>query len=223
MLSSPAVAQDLKPLCPDRGAIQPCVVDPGHVQVEVSLTDWFDDADSTLLLGDTVVRLGLNENTEVQVGLSPWVRKGSRVGQGDLRLALRRNIKDDQLSLAVQPMLVLPTGSQNASQGRLGAGVALGATYDVSPSTQLYASPTVFVLPTPLISGAVGVNQTLYGPIGGTIEVFAQHSAGQTQASLDFTTVWTASRNVEIDLNANVGLTRDTPTLELVLGVTKRF
>lgn len=46
MSSTSAWAEDLKPLCPDRGAIQPCIVDPGHVQVEVSIADWFARARS---------------------------------------------------------------------------------------------------------------------------------------------------------------------------------
>lgn len=223
LVATPAMAQDLKPLCPDRGAIQPCIVDAGHIQVEVSLADWFDDADSTLLLGDSVVRYGVSDTTEVQIGLSPWVRKGKASGHSDLRLAVRHNILQDRLSLALQPMVVVPLGSEHVTQGRLGTGIALAATYDISPQTQLYASPTVFALPTTIVSGAVGVNQTIYGPIGGTIELFGQHGGGQTQASLDFTTVWTATQDVEIDLNANVGLTRDTPALELILGVTRRF
>lgn len=120
-------------------------------------------------------------------------------------------------------MIVLPIGSKTLTQGRIGAGAALAATYDISPQTQLYMSPTLYVTPFALASGAIGVNQTIYGPIGGTLELFGQHGGGQTQASLDFTTVWTTSRNSEIDLNANVGLTRDTPAVELILGVTRCF
>lgn len=164
MTSTSAWGQDIKPLCPDRGAIQTCIVDEGHVQVETSLVDWFNDSESTLLIGDTVVRLGLSEATEVQVGFSPWVRKSNRVGHSDLRLAVRHNIKDDQLSLAVQPMIVVPLGSERVTQGDWGAGAALALTYDASSETQFYASPTIMMGPSTIVSGAIGINQTIHGP-----------------------------------------------------------
>lgn len=223
MSSTSAWGQDIKPLCPDRGAIQACIVDEGHVQVETSLVDWFNDSESTLLIGDTVVRLGLSEITEVQVGFSPWVRKSNRVGNSDLRLALRHNVKDDQLSLAVQPMIVVPVGSERVTQGDWGVGAALALTYDASAETQFYASPTVMMGPSTIVSGAIGINQTIHGPFGGTVELFGQQGAGQTQVLLDFTTVWTASEDVEVDLNANVGLTSDSPALELIVGISRRF
>lgn len=223
VLASPATGQTLKPLCPDRGAIQPCIVDEGYIQVEVGLIDSFDDPDSTLILNDSVVRIGLTQSTEVQFGFSPWVRKQGKVGQGDLRINVRQNLKNDQLSLAVQPMAILPTGSKNTTQGQLGVGIALPVTYDLSSDTQLYISPTVMALPSTVSSILLGVNQTIYGPFGGTVELFAQKGAGQTQASFDLTGVWTASSNVEVDVNANIGMTSDTPDLELSLGITRRF
>ena len=223
LFSSPVEARGLTPLCPDRGAIQTCTVDDHHLQVETSITDWFDDAESTMLLGDTVVRYGLTSSSEIQFGFSPWVRKNDRIGQSDLRLNFRQRIKSDQLSLAVQSMIVVPMGSEDFTQGRLGAGMALAVAYDLSPSTQLYASPTIFALPTTVVSGAIGVNQTISGPFGGTIELFGQKGAGQTQAALDFTTVWDATEDMEFDLNANVGLTHDTPALELIAGISYRF
>jgi hypothetical protein len=223
VLTSPAAGQTLKPLCPDRGAIQPCIVDPGHVQVEVSITDWFDDADSTLLLGDTVVRYGLSGSTEIQLAVSPWVRKGSRIGQNDLKINVRHNILDGQLSAAIQPMVVIPTGSRGISQELFGAGVALAVTYDLSSETQLYISPTVFALPFSQVSGAIGVNQTIVGPFGAAVELFAQHNREQTQVSFDVSGTWTADSNTELDLNANIGLTQDTPALELILGISRRF
>lgn len=222
MFSTQVEARGLTPLCPDRGAIQTCTVDKNHLQVETSITDWFDDAESTMLIGDTVVRYGISDSSEIQFGFSPWVRKNDRVGQSDLRMNFRQRIKSDQLSLAIQPMIVVPMGSEDFTQGHLGAGLALAASYDLTPSTQFYVSPTVFAFPDTVVSGAVGVNQA-FGPFGGTVELFTQHGVGQHQLALDFTTVWDATEDMEFDINANVGLTRDTPALELIAGVSYRF
>jgi hypothetical protein len=223
LCSSPALGQEIKPLCPDRGAIQPCVLDGREVQIEVGLLDRFSDSQGTLLIGDTTVRVGLGQGTEIQVGVSPWLRRDNQVNQSDLRLAVRHQVASGPVSLAVQPMLFVPTGSESVTQGRLVPGVALGGTWDISPETQLYWSPGVFLAQRTTVSGALGVNQTIHGPIGGALEIFLQHQRGEIQASLDYTLTYTIGQNIELDTSANVGLTSKTPGLELVLGITRRF
>lgn len=223
LLASPVAAQELKPLCPDRGAFQPCTIDPGHAQVELGLVDWFDDQDSTLLIADTVVRLGLDDTTEVQLGVSPWLRKSVGRGRGDLRLALRKRLIEGDFSLAVQPTLIVPTGSKKLSGKLLVPGLAIGTTYDLTPRTQFYLTPYA-VKGRHLLGGTfLGINQTVYGPIGASAEIMFQHQKGETQSSVDFTATYTASSTVEFDTSANIGVTAQTPALELVLGVTKRF
>lgn len=221
--SSPAHSEELKPICPDRGAIQTCTVDKGHWQYETSLVDWSHNDISTLLIADSVVRWGLEDNTEVQIAWSHWVRSGNQTNHSDVKLSLRHNILDSQLGLAVQTFIVLPVGSENVTQNHLGVGAALALSFDFNSQTQLYANPTIVVLPTAIISGALGINQTIHGPIAGTVEISGLHGAGQTQASLNFTAVWTASDNVELDIKANFGLIADSPDLQLILGVTRRF
>lgn len=222
-LASPVAAQELKPLCPDRGAFQPCTVDPGHIQVEIGLLDWFQDADDTRLIADAVVRLGLDDTSEVQLAMSPMVRKSFAQGRGDLRLSYRKRLVEGDFSLAVQPSIQLPTGSSKLSAGRLIPGIAIGSTYDITPRTQFYLTPYA-VKGQYLLGGTfVGVNQILHGPISGTVEYMIQHQRGETQSSADFTLAYTASKSVEFDINANIGLTRQTPAVEFVLGVTKEF
>lgn len=218
-----AGAQEIKPLCPDRGAFQACTVDPGHVQVEVALADWFDDQDSTLLVGDTVVRLGLSETTEVQLGISPLIRRTYGKGHGDLRVALRHRLVDGDFSLAVQPTLIIPLGSKGFSGQRLIPGLAVGMTYDLTPRTQFYLSP-YGVKGEKLLGGTfLGINQSLTSKIGTSAEIMIQHEKDNTQSSFDLTATYTVDNNLEFDTSANMGLTRTTPAVELVVGLTRRF
>lgn len=223
VVSTPAWAQDIKPLCPDRGAFQTCTIDPHHIQVESSLVDWSDDAESTTLLADMVVRVGLDQETEIQFALSPWVKKDGRVGQSDIRIAVRHTLLDQRLSVAVQPMISLPTGSEMLTQGQVKAGAALAVMYDLSPRTQFYFTPAVLPTRDPTQVVFLGVNQAFTRTVGGTLEFQAQHSPGVHQASVNLTSTWTTNRSMEFDINANIGVTADTPAVQLILGVTRRF
>jgi len=209
-------------ICPDRGAIQPCTVDAGHGQVEVSLADWSDGSDPTLLLGDMVIRYGLDDSTEVQLGISPWVHKTWGIGHSDLKLTLRHRILSGPISLAIQPMITLPVGSKKLTQDQVGAGLALGATWDLNQQTQLYVSPYSIITPNPLEGVFIGVNQTIKGPLGASAELMVQHQH-QTQSSLDFGLTYTARKDLEFDLSTNLGMTSATPALEIMVGVSRRF
>lgn len=75
-LAVPAAAQD-KPrdYCPARPGLgsPACTMDAGRVSVETSLGDWTldrqgGDRTDTVLISDTLVRIGLMDNLEAQVG-----------------------------------------------------------------------------------------------------------------------------------------------------------
>lgn len=151
------------------------------------------------------------------------VSKSYGRGRSDLRLALRKRLVDGQFSLAVQPTLIVPTGSSKLSGHILIPGIAVGTTYDLSDSTQLYATP--FVVTGRKVQGGafIGINQSVSGPVGVSGELMFQHQQGETQSSVNFSATYTVDKNVELDTSANVGITRQTPALELVIGITRRF
>jgi len=224
LIATPAVqAQELKPICPDRGAIQACTLDAGHLELEMSLADWVSDSSHTLLLGDTVVRLGLNDTTEIQLGISPWVHKAWGVGHSDLKLTLRHRLATGPISLAIQPMITLPVGSKKLTQGHIGAGIAMSATWDVNPNTQFYLTPYSILSSPRLVGTFIGVNQTVKGPLGANLEFMAQRQSHVDQASVDMGLTYTIGENLEFDLSSNLGINRNTPDVELVFGVSRRF
>jgi len=77
LLSGSAQAGTLRELCPDRpGKATPaCTLDPGHVEYETSIMDWTHDRaggirEDSVLVADSLLRIGLNMDTEAQIVLA---------------------------------------------------------------------------------------------------------------------------------------------------------
>ncbi len=80
MLALPAAGQaEERDFCADRPGLgtPACTLDPGRVQIEVGGADFTHDhgadgTQDTLLLADTLVRIGLGEATEAHIGWTPF-------------------------------------------------------------------------------------------------------------------------------------------------------
>ncbi len=201
-------------------------IDPGHFQLETNLADWQSGESPTTIIGDSVLRIGASRNTEFQIGWTPLFVNNGQKGSGDLRLGFRQVLRDARLGVVVQPVVTLPTGSKSFSANRMTAGVTLGVTYDISHSTQLYATPTVLFAPNAIMSTTIGLNEHIAGPVDMAFEAFAQRANGdptQTQYSVGNITTYKFSEKFELNAGVAVGLNRNTPPVELVLGFTRAF
>jgi opacity protein-like surface antigen len=158
LAATPALAQDDEPrFCPNRPSLgsSACTTDPGKIQVELSGIDWQrdDTADSredTVLAGDLLVRFGLGNSTEAQIGWTGFghVRTRDKLtgaidtvdGVGDIRLALRQNLKSPDgsgFSFGVEPFVTLPVGREPIGDGDWGAGVVVPVTYNLTDAWNL--------------------------------------------------------------------------------------
>lgn len=94
--ATPAAAQD-REFCPERPGLetQACIVDRGRVTIESSLIDWTRDRQSdsvtdTILVGDTLVRVGVTDRLEVRAGWQPIGHERTRdAATGDIDRANR--------------------------------------------------------------------------------------------------------------------------------------
>src|SRR5205085_9851365 len=82
--SSAALAQEA-PICADRpGKSTPtCTVPTGHFQLEAGLADWSlqksgGERDTSLAIGETVIKYGLTDHSDIQLDVTPWQRATSR-------------------------------------------------------------------------------------------------------------------------------------------------
>lgn len=142
LMPAMALAQEDKPrdLCADRPGLgtPACTVDKGRVVVELGLGDWTREQDGAsrtdmIQAGDLLMRLGLTKHLEAQVGWTAYghVRVRDRVsgavekddGIGDMRVALRRNLRNPDgsgFSVALMTYASVPTGGSAIGDGDWG-------------------------------------------------------------------------------------------------------
>lgn len=250
-----AQAGDLRDFCPDRpGKATPaCTLDPGHVEYETSIADWTHDrsggsVDDSVLVGDSLLRIGLTTATEVQIGWTAWgqdrTRDASGVskssGTGDVTLSIRHSLHNPDgkgVSIALQPFVSVPVGGSAIGAGDWGAGLTIPASFELPHDLQFAVVPTVEAAVDEDGSGrhlAYSVVTALTVPVGGsglsgTVELWGQRdndSSGHTsQFSLDAVAAWQPKQlaNVQLDIGTYLGLNRNTPDVEMLGGVAIRF
>jgi hypothetical protein len=237
---------------PGKGS-PPCVLDAGRFQAELGGVDAafsrgggasVDDVS----YGGLELRLGLSSTIEGQLSWTAHerVREKDRAsgttsttsGAGDLGLALRWSLKNpagDGLSIAVQPFVTAPTGADGIGGDVWQGGVIVPMSIPVSADWSLSLSPQVEARENASGAGrhagyaiAGGVGRAV-GPVNLGAELWVdrdQDPTGHvTQASVDLTAAWTPNtlHDVQLDASAYVGLNRQTPDLELVVGLAHRF
>lgn len=249
LIALPAQAQEL---CAERpGQATPsCVVDPGQVQVESSLADWSrtDRAESReddLLFGDTLVRVGVVDGLEVRGSFPVYEHDRTREaggiavakGFGDAALSAKWRAVDGgdkSVSVALLPSVTLPVGDRAVGQGTWSADLTVPIDMPLSDKWSLDLSPTLSATADEDGNGrhvayagavALGYKVTDAVSIGG--EFWAQRNddpAGhRTLATADLTFAWQPGKDWQLDLSSYAGLTRATPDLELIAGITRRF
>src|SRR5690348_12073008 len=83
--ASAAVAAEQPPICADRPgkATSACTVLAGHWQVETGFADWSNhmesgERDTMLAVGETAIKYGLTDASDIEVDFTPWQRATSR-------------------------------------------------------------------------------------------------------------------------------------------------
>ena len=161
-LPAAASAED-RDYCPERPGIDtpPCTIAPGRVSVETAFADWTrddtpDTRSDTVLIGDTLVRIGIADALEARVGWTPFghvrtrdkatgaVHSANRVG--DVTLGLKYNLHNPDgsgFSVAALPYVSLPVGRTPVGAGDWGAGFLLPVSYELSNRVSLAFTPEV--------------------------------------------------------------------------------
>ncbi len=90
-----ARAETLRDFCPDRPGLgtPPCTIDSGRFAVELGLADWTlerspDSRTGTIEAGQLLVRLGLTDSLEAQVGWTAFGACASATGRRERWRAL---------------------------------------------------------------------------------------------------------------------------------------
>lgn len=253
-LGTTAMAEPLRDFCPDRPGLgtPPCTIDPGHFDVELGLADWTrdrspDSRTDTIEAGQLLVRIGLTDSLEGQIGWTAFghVRVRDRVtgaaaaasGVGDLSIALRQNLVNPDgsgFSLAAMPFATLPTGNDVLGAGDWTAGLLVPVSYDLGSGVQLGLTAQVEAAADEdrsgrhlAYGGVAGVSLPLSDAVGATFEIAARRdedpSGHATEWLAGLSAGWMADEDLQLDAGANLGLSAAAPDLQLYIGVSRRF
>ncbi|GAO40818.1 hypothetical protein SCH01S_51_01510 [Sphingomonas changbaiensis NBRC 104936] len=250
-LSAPALAEE-RDFCPERPGLDtpPCIVDRGHVVLESSAVDWTLDRQpgsrvDTLLVGDTLMRAGMTDRLEAQIGWTAFGRVRTRdesgvmhmAGVGDVTLALKLGLLNPGgggLAIALKPVATLPTGGQAIGAGTWSTGLLLPVSYSLGKGAQLIATPEIDAAPDQDGSGrhlawgsAAGVQVALTAAVSMSVEaqlIRDRDPAGHSTRALgEASLAWQPGPNTQFDIGAVAGLNRASPDLELIAGIARRF
>ena len=246
-----AHAEQRRDFCPDRpGKGSPsCVVDPGVFQVEVSAVDAAfqrsgPGSTDTYAVGSLEMRFGLTPKLEGQVAWTPYTQvrtrdgEGKMQGVGDVVLLLRRSLRNPDgagFSVALEPFVSLPTGQDGIGAGGWQGGLIAPISVPLSDKLALGLAPEVDIVRDADGQGthlawtmAAGLSWPV-GPVTLGAELWGSlddDPGDRTEsASLDLTLAWSppSQEDLQFDLGVYGGLTRDTPDLEVSVGVSRRF
>lgn len=250
--STAAGAQELRDFCPDRPGLgtPPCTMDAGHADVEVGLADWTlersaGERTDTLALGETLVRVGLTDHLEAQVGWTAFghVRergpggRSSDSGVGDVTVALRRNLANPDgsgFSVALMPYATLPTGNAVLGAGDWSAGLLVPVSYELPHGLQLGFTGQVEAAVDEdrrgrhlAYGGIVGMSADLSDKLSATAELSGVRdddpSGHSTELLAGLSAGWMAREDLQLDVGANIGLNEAAPDVQLYAGISKRF
>lgn len=244
-----ALAQESEepPICTDRPtkANAVCTVPAGKFQLESSFGQWSRfDGDGTKAdvwqIGGSVMKYGLSDRSDLQLGFTPFVDIDSGPDQlngiGDIMLRYKHRLTGDgaPVQVALIPFVKLPTARRGIGNRRVEGGLAVplslpiggGVTATFGPEVDLLADGDGEGRHAALVnlinlSGAVAPRLTLAGELWSN---FNFDPAGTVkQASADAALAYAVSERLQLDAGVNVGLTRDTADVELYVGASLRF
>jgi hypothetical protein len=246
-----AVAAAESPICTDRPAKANavCTVPAGRFQVESSLLDWNrirsgGSTTETLSLGSSFLKYGLSDHSDLQVGLTPYLRvrlkegdeTDSTSGIGDVIVRLKQRLTREQapVQVALIPFVKLPTAKRGIGNRKAEGGLAVPISFrlvgpvsaTLGPELDLNADADghghhVGLVNLISLSATISPKLTLVG------ELWSNRNfdpAGTTkQASADAALAYACSETMQLDVGVNAGLTADTPDVELYSGLSLRF
>jgi len=247
MNSSQAWAEP-RALCPTRPGLNtpPCTVDPGRALLEVGLIDWTLDRgtgtrDDTVTTGETLLRYGIDDRTELQLG---WTAYGHRRlrnpqgvqiqnGVGDLTLALKRGLGAPNGPVALQAYISAPIGGSAIGAGDWQAGILLPVSIPLESEFAFAVTPEVDWLADGNADGhhlaygsAIGISKQLSEALTLAVEGKVMRDEdpdiSQTSTFGSASLAWQPDDDDQIDLGFVKGLS-NAPDIQIYVGFSRRF
>lgn len=229
-----------------------CIVDPRHLLVETAVDDFTHDAAAdvvtdTTAVASTLLRFGVTQHLELLAGWTPFIHQRARVlgegvertdGVGDVTLGVKQSLLHPDgkgFSLALQPFVVVPTARAALGVGSPVVGLIVPVTVALPAGLQLGLSPEIDRVANQGDRGhhasytLIGGLSRAFGAVTPGVEFAVVHdddpTGRTTKATADLFAAYIpkAHPNLQLDASAYIGLNRDTPDVEVMVGVARRF
>ena len=250
LLFAVAAAANMPPICTDRPtkANAICTVPKGSFQLETSALGWTltkagGAKSSTVYMGQSILKYGLTDRSDVQLGFTPYVRirnsgaSADHTGVGDIivRYKHRVSAQDSPVQVDLLPFVKIPTAKQGIGNRRMEGGLAAPISFGLGSGVTATLGPEVDLLADGdgqrPASGDWSISSICRRPsrprltlIGELWSNLSFDPAGTIkQASADAAVAYAISGSMQLDAGVNAGLTSDTPDIELYAGVSLRF
>jgi hypothetical protein len=240
------------PICAARpGKATPaCTVPAGRVQTETGLADWSVTRESgsraiSLVIGETTLKLGLTDHSDIEVDVTPWQRtelksdglKESSSGFGDIFVAYKHRLTADETALQVAALtgIKLPTAKRALGNRKVEASLLLPVSYSI-PGSRFSLGTTPELDWNADADGhgyhvamaqVVSVGWAASDRLSVSAELWGQWNwdpaATVKQYSADASLAYLVSNDLQLDAGAKLGLNRNTPDIELYAGISARF
>jgi hypothetical protein len=252
LLATGSAASADDSICADRPgkSSETCTTPPGHWQVETGLADWSlersgGERDTSLVVGETTIKYGLSDRTDIEVDVTPWQRQSNRIGNfhdgengvGDVRVQYKQQLTapGSALQVSAYPYLKIPAARKPLGNGKWEAGLLLPIGYSIPKSP-------ISIGLTPEVDLTADSDGHGYHPAMVQVAEFGWQAndalnlsaelwgrwdwdpaGAQKQLSADGAAAYLVNHDVQLDAGLNLGLNRQTPDVELYAGVSKRF
>ena len=240
-----------EPICTDRPgkSSSTCTVPKGYWQIESSVADWsLVKSDGTratsLAIGGTAIKYGVSDSMHVEVAGTPYVRgrersddgRSTASGMGDVTVKVKHRLTAAvaALSAALVPFVKLPTASKRLGNGKVEAGLVVPVSWSIGGTPwSLSSSPEIDLIADGdgggyhvAGAGTLSLGITASDQLSLAVELWSGRDWDEDttrQASLGTNVAYKITSNVQIDGQADFGLTRDSADIELSGGVSMRF
>jgi hypothetical protein len=225
----------------------PATVPAGYFQSELGLAMYEPRSGSspaTLHLFDALLKVGVSERVDVQIGYSPLAlrQRGDRagwLGAGELAvgrsLVFRSKIRllgmaGSPIQLTVAPLLSIPLGDQAGVEGGgtllLGADLARWLSWEANLSVFFEQQETDGRRVTHLVP-CTAFTARLVGPFKAFGEIYVERAMAAQDAgwtgTVDSGVLWLITNDVQLDLSLYFGLTPAVPAVTAASGLSWRL
>ena len=245
-----AAAPAETPICTDRPTkvFVTCTAPAGTVQLETDLVNWTHtslggvDTDVILYTNPTL-KFGLSDRADLELNMVPYQEVRTQVagttttisGVGDLFVRLKDRLTPDssKVQVGLVPYVKIPTAKRGLGNREVEGGLAVPIGVSLPGGFSLATAPEIDVLLNASGSGrhVNFQNEINIGKSFGKATIYAElwgdwndDPAGTVrQYSADFAVAYLVHPRLQLDAGTNIGLNRNTPDVQLYVGVSTRF